>query len=275
MPYKSTKDLPKNLRDRLPAGAESAYMSAFNKAKDKNWSESRCHAYAWGAVKKNYKKDGDRWVKKAMTEKQEEAMLRTANRLRRLVIADFMEKTANPAIAGLARALMPALRSLGPKVLGMLKNVPPEAWAQIVPALVSNMAPQGAAGANQRGASSDKKDDKPWEEDDEDREEDDAEDKEAILPALGGLAMSLAPAAISMMSGGDDKNQTTQAQMKYIASCLNKHGVENAATLARAFVLASVETGNRHRKNSIPDVQEALRLAAKMRSELETIQEFM
>lgn len=49
-----------------------------------------------------------------------------------------------------------------------------------------------------------------FEETDEEREEDEGEDKEAILPALGGLALrTLAPAAIStMMSSGDNQGQT-------------------------------------------------------------------
>lgn len=78
----------------------------------------------------------------------EKQMLRTAKKLRRLVYADFMMKTANPAIASLVSAVMPVLRSLGPKALGMLKNVPPEMWAQIIPSLITQLMPKAPATAN-------------------------------------------------------------------------------------------------------------------------------
>lgn len=178
MPYKSTKDLPANLRDKLPAGAEKAYASALNSAKSRGWDESRSHSYAWGAVKKNYRKSGDNWVKKAMANTDhEKQMLQTAKKLRRLVYADFMLKTANPAIAMLARSLTPMLRSLGPKVLGMLKSIPPETWAQIIPALITQLVPKAPREAEWE---------KPWEKkEDEDEETEEAEETtEAMAKSL-------------------------------------------------------------------------------------------
>lgn len=144
MPYESTKDLPANLREKLPAGAEKAYRSAFNSAKAKGWDESRCHSYAWGAVKRNYRKSGDKWVKKAMATKQEKQMLRTANKIRKLVYADLTKHAVAPAIGALVARLAPMLRSLGPQMVKIVQAIPPEAWAQIGPMLAKGLG--GAMG---------------------------------------------------------------------------------------------------------------------------------
>lgn len=239
MPYESTKDLPGNLRERLPAGAEKAYASALNSAKSKGWDESRSHSYAWGAVKKNYRKSGDNWVKKAMANTDhEKQMLRTAKKLRRLVYADFMVKTANPAIAMLARSLAPALRSLGPDVLKMIKAVPAEAWAQIIPALIAQLAPKAPRAAEWE---------KPWEKEKAEDEEDDEE---------------------------DDDGEESGTPVAAMANSLNKAGVTHPGVVARSLFLAAVETGAAHRKKANPVVTEALCLVDKMRSELKTIKEF-
>lgn len=87
---------------------------------------------------------------KDMTD-QEKKMFIAAKKIRKVVAADFMEKTANPAIAAVGRALLPALRQLGPKVLTMLKNIPPDIWAQIIPHLVGTLT-QGM-GQEERAAS--------------------------------------------------------------------------------------------------------------------------
>lgn len=172
---------------------------------------------------------------------QEKNMLRTARKLREVVAADFMMKTANPAIAAVLRALGPALRSLGPKVLQMLKKIPPEVWAQVIPGLVNKMAPKnapaGAAGANRRAAAEDKK---PWEKDDD--EDDDKEED-------------------------DDKDD--------LACMLKEGGVANSDIVARALILASIEAGNNHRRKANRDVEEAIRLVHQMRTELKTIKEYL
>ena len=73
MPYDSKKDLPDSVRDNLPSHAQEIYMKAFNSAwdeysnsKDRRGNETReetAHKVAWAAVKKEYHKEGDRWVK--------------------------------------------------------------------------------------------------------------------------------------------------------------------------------------------------------------------
>ncbi len=73
MPYKSISTLPKSVKDNLPIHAQEIYLAAFNKAWDeykesgkRNGEETReeaSHKVAWGAVKKLYVKDGDKWKK--------------------------------------------------------------------------------------------------------------------------------------------------------------------------------------------------------------------
>ncbi|MBX6376332.1 MAG: ChaB family protein [Acetobacteraceae bacterium] len=67
MPYPSNADLPEPLRRVLPEHAQDIYRAAFNKA----WQDRRgegdeavLHRIAWGAVKRLYRKWGDRWVPK-------------------------------------------------------------------------------------------------------------------------------------------------------------------------------------------------------------------
>ena len=74
MPYKNVSDLPDQVRDNLPQHAQEIYKSAFNNAWDeykdadqRRGDDSReevAHKVAWAAVKKEYEKKGDRWVKK-------------------------------------------------------------------------------------------------------------------------------------------------------------------------------------------------------------------
>jgi len=74
MPYASITDLPDSVRDHLPKHAQEIYQAAFNHAYDEyadpdarqSPSDSReetAHKVAWGAVKKQYEKDGERWVR--------------------------------------------------------------------------------------------------------------------------------------------------------------------------------------------------------------------
>jgi len=75
MPYSKTNDLPSSVKNNLPEHAQHIYLKAFNNAWDEyaNPSERRqkgesheevSHRVAWAAVKKEYEKEGDRWVKK-------------------------------------------------------------------------------------------------------------------------------------------------------------------------------------------------------------------
>ncbi len=81
MPYKFKKDLPDSVREALPAHAETIYKEAFNNAwrqyKDPEKRrggisrEEVSHKIAWSAVKKVYKKVGDKWVRKEEKKKDE------------------------------------------------------------------------------------------------------------------------------------------------------------------------------------------------------------
>ena len=74
MPYKNVSDLPAQVRDNLPQHAQEIYRAAFNSAWDEykdaderrgdDSREETAHKVAWAAVKKEYEKKGDRWVKK-------------------------------------------------------------------------------------------------------------------------------------------------------------------------------------------------------------------
>ena len=68
MPYDTLGELPDAVK-KLPKHAQEIYLKAFNSAweqhKDEDGAEPRCHAIAWGAVKKSYKQDKDgNWVAK-------------------------------------------------------------------------------------------------------------------------------------------------------------------------------------------------------------------
>ncbi|WP_322514918.1 ChaB family protein [Rhodopseudomonas palustris] len=68
MPYSSTDDLPPSLQVRLPLHAQEIYLVAFNSAfaeyadRGAEEQESTAHRVAWAAVKKQYRKQDERWV---------------------------------------------------------------------------------------------------------------------------------------------------------------------------------------------------------------------
>lgn len=72
MPYSSTSQLPASVKDHLPKHAQEIYKSAFDNAweeykdsssrKGSASREETAHKVAWAAVKKKYKKQGDKWV---------------------------------------------------------------------------------------------------------------------------------------------------------------------------------------------------------------------
>jgi cation transport regulator len=68
MPYTSNQDLPRSVRQHLPAHAQDIFRSAFNSAwrtyrdTDPARIEEIAHRVAWAAVKKRYRKLGDSWV---------------------------------------------------------------------------------------------------------------------------------------------------------------------------------------------------------------------
>ena len=66
MPYKSISELPDSVKDNLPKSAQTIWKNAYNHA-DSEEIENPSQ-YAWGAVKKAYKKDKEgKWVKKKMS----------------------------------------------------------------------------------------------------------------------------------------------------------------------------------------------------------------
>lgn len=68
MPYQRTSELPPAVRDHLPEHAQDVFLAAFNNAYDDHRGDPRqeeaSFRIAWAAVKRNYEKDGDHWVKR-------------------------------------------------------------------------------------------------------------------------------------------------------------------------------------------------------------------
>jgi cation transport regulator len=75
VPYRSNRELPEGVRDNLPEHAQDIYREAFNSASKQyddpderrnpeDDPEAVAHKVAWSAVKKDYEKRGDKWVKK-------------------------------------------------------------------------------------------------------------------------------------------------------------------------------------------------------------------
>ncbi|MDL1864900.1 cation transport regulator ChaB [Betaproteobacteria bacterium PRO5] len=74
MPYKKNEDLPENVIHVLPSHAQDIYRAAFNNAwkeyadpadrNEENSREETAHKVAWSAVKKLYRKEGDKWTRK-------------------------------------------------------------------------------------------------------------------------------------------------------------------------------------------------------------------
>jgi len=64
MPYEKNSDLPKSIRDALPAKAQSVFRNVVNSQLQRGLSEEKAFASAWGAVKQGWEKVNDRWVKK-------------------------------------------------------------------------------------------------------------------------------------------------------------------------------------------------------------------
>ncbi|MBI4162068.1 MAG: ChaB family protein [Candidatus Aenigmarchaeota archaeon] len=79
MPYRTNKGLPKQVRNNLPSHAQTIYRKAFNNAakqykdpKKRRTSGSLdaiASKVAWSAVKQEYKKSGEGWVRKYSVQK--------------------------------------------------------------------------------------------------------------------------------------------------------------------------------------------------------------
>ena len=74
MPYDTRSQLPDSVKNNLPKHGQEIYKEAYNNAwdeyadsEDRKGDASReetAHRVAWSAVKQEYKKKGDKWVKK-------------------------------------------------------------------------------------------------------------------------------------------------------------------------------------------------------------------
>jgi cation transport regulator len=63
MPYASNDELPLSVSQHLPPHAQDIFREAFNHAWDEySGDEARAFRVAWGAVKRQFRKQGDRWV---------------------------------------------------------------------------------------------------------------------------------------------------------------------------------------------------------------------
>jgi cation transport regulator len=63
MPYASNDELPPSVRDHLPPHAQDIFREAFNHAWPQHaGDEATAFRIAWAAVKRSYRKRGDRWV---------------------------------------------------------------------------------------------------------------------------------------------------------------------------------------------------------------------
>lgn len=64
MPYSSISDLPESIRNALPEAAQKLFLEVVNAAlKQYNGDEAKSFATAWSAVKKQYTKLDDKWVR--------------------------------------------------------------------------------------------------------------------------------------------------------------------------------------------------------------------
>ncbi|HEY9792729.1 MAG TPA: ChaB family protein [Candidatus Obscuribacterales bacterium] len=74
MPYKSTDDLPDSVKDNLPTHAQHIFLKAFDNAWQEYSDPSKrndpdedqeqtAFRVAWNAVKQEYHKQGDKWVR--------------------------------------------------------------------------------------------------------------------------------------------------------------------------------------------------------------------
>lgn len=66
MPYKDISELPQSVRNALPDEAQKLFLEVVNSAlKQYDGDEAKAFATAWSAVKKQFTKQGDKWVKQA------------------------------------------------------------------------------------------------------------------------------------------------------------------------------------------------------------------
>ncbi|MDP1700260.1 MAG: ChaB family protein [Aestuariivirga sp.] len=68
MPYASNTDLPASVKSHLPEHAQDIFRAAFNHAFESHRGDPRleeiAHRIAWAAVKRQYEKIGNAWVRR-------------------------------------------------------------------------------------------------------------------------------------------------------------------------------------------------------------------
>jgi len=103
MPYNKISDLPESIRNSLPESAQKIFMNAVNRALDKGWNDEKAFKYAWGAVKRRFKKEGDKWVKMSdeeaiknldMSKEHKNKIIEMLAQFETLSIKDVKEKLA-------------------------------------------------------------------------------------------------------------------------------------------------------------------------------------
>ena len=59
MPYETIQELPEDLKQRLPQGAQQIFMAAFNSASSDGISEDGARQIAWNSLKSQYHEGED------------------------------------------------------------------------------------------------------------------------------------------------------------------------------------------------------------------------
>ena len=65
MPYASNEDLPSEVKDNLPAAAQSVFRRVVNSTLKAGAKEVSAFRQAWGAVKRGFKQQDGKWIAKA------------------------------------------------------------------------------------------------------------------------------------------------------------------------------------------------------------------
>lgn len=66
MPYDNIDNLPQDVKEKLPQGAQQIFMAAFNGASSDGMSEDAAREVAWNSVKNSYEPGGNgQWQHKA------------------------------------------------------------------------------------------------------------------------------------------------------------------------------------------------------------------
>lgn len=78
MPYARNSDLPSGVKDALPSEAQSIFRNVANSLIYDGKSEESAFKQAWGAVKRNFKHEGGKWVAKDQEELENKLELRVA-----------------------------------------------------------------------------------------------------------------------------------------------------------------------------------------------------